>query len=362
MDFKKQIFWLVLGGAVLVVLGLYFFTVPGIGSDAEKLKEECKSKAEFFSTMAKKSDQSDQIKTDEHVRQSTEFGRTLDAQREALLQVLSTKKLDQKFDKAVPVGTLEFDGWLNELRTKLSTQASDAKLQLPAAFDKMMFKKEETSENSPDITRHRDYRLKQMVIVDETINILCRKPGKQKVTELQLKSDQPEITNTVDAGAVALERLSIITGKELAERNKLWQDEAWARAERKNPGKPVGGQLPIDATTAVDIQFIAPLSAVPGIVQALETSTRYAAVVSRIDFQRAAASPFPSALDMAPAPVAETGTGTPATPAAAVPTAAKQYINTHFQEAPVRVQVSLDLYEYDAAKAKTFSAAFPPAH
>lgn len=356
MDFKKHIYWIVLAAVVLVAVGVYTLVISSVTTTAETAKAECLKMAESIHKGAGKG--GDELKNEGHVAQAKEFRAKAQEQIDTLLASLKKQKLEQRFSN-VPVGNLQFDSWLNERRTALANAASEAKLQLPPDVDRLMFAKDSTSETSSDVTRHRDYRLNQMAVLDEVITILCKTKGKQKVTELQLNSAQPENTSMVDAGAMALEKVTLLGTKETAERAKAIAEDVANRTGTTARGAvKVGGikELPI-SVTSMDIQFVAPLNVVPAIVNALETSTRYSAVVTRFDFQRAAPT-VPSMTDMvalSPAP-ADTAPAT-AVPATGAAPAMPKYTNTHFREGPVRVAISMDLYEYDKAKEAAFKTA-----
>ena len=355
MDFKRNIFWIVLGVVVLGIIGGYVVMASGVkssdGKDTATLKDETENKKKEIETLAKLSEDKsavDPIKTAEHVKYASDFKMRLENQLKSMQDSWKNRKLDVRFNDAPADSSTKFDTWLGELRNKLTDQATKANLALPADADKMMFKEPTTDENSPDVTRHRDFRLRQMAIVEEVIGILCRKYGKQQVFKFEPDKDKQEPQELVETGVVALDKITITPsravlggkagetkGATAEERMRTWLEDGVHRSGRQSAaGKPVPAvDLPYDVTS-IDIQFIAPLANVPAVAQALETDPRFsAAVVSRLDFQRAVASPFPMSTD------------SKLVTAGPVP-----LLNTHYQEAPVRALVTLDIYEFSGAK------------
>jgi hypothetical protein len=245
--------------------------------------------------------------------------------------------LQAKYESA-PTGDTQFDAWLGERRAKLLESATAAGLKIPDQKDnpaaRSILMLDPSNESAADVRLHRAYRLRQLALLEETVAILSRKYGRQQVSKFENDPLKPEPAETVEVGPIALEQFSIVLPKDLAERRRNTYEEALKRGgrpavsdrERRTPS-----ELPY-SVTGLDITFLTPLQTVPSILQALETSQRYRAVLSRVDFQRASA-PFPSA-----------GEGQVA---AAGPV---RGINTHYQEAPVRVTVTLHLLEYDKSK------------
>lgn len=362
MNIKKNIFWIVIAVIILAGLGVWAVVVPPVKASADELKGKCKAKVESFRKMADNAAKDDSLLTARHVELANTYRRKVEEQTKALEKQLETRKLDLRFDDA-DKESAKFDIWLSNLRGKIMKQAQEAGLQMPADADKLMFKEPATDENSREVERHRSYRLRQLAVVEEVVAILGKKWGKQQVLRFQPEKDQAELQEQVEAGVLALEKLTVTSPRSMVltargagesrggggagqtittaeDRRRVWMEEAWKRAGKLTfSGKaPPLDELPY-SVTSVDIQFVAPLVAAPLIVQALETSDRWAAVVSRIEYQRAAA-PYPTAAEPKMAK------------AGPVPS-----LNTHYQEGPVRVLVSLDLYEYDGAKAKAVAAA-----
>lgn len=357
MDFKRNIFWIVLAVVLVGGIGGYFAMISGIkspdGKDTAALKSAAEEKAKAIKTLAQQADDKnapDPIKNAEHVKLASDYKIRLDSQLKAMQETWKGRKLDIRYTDAPSDSSTKFDTWLGELRAKITDQAAKAGLALPADADKMMFKEPTTDENSPDISRHRDFRLRQMAIIEEVVGVLCRKFGKQQVFKFEPDKEKQEPQETVETGVAALERIGITPSRAVAggkagekgvigtseDRIKAWMEDAVHRSGRSGTsgGKAVAAaELPY-SLTCVDVQFVAPLGNVPAVAQALEMAPRFnASVVTRIDYQRAVGSPFPLPTDpklasAGPAPL----------------------MNTHYQEAPVRALVSLDIYEYDAVK------------
>ncbi|HYG73949.1 MAG TPA: hypothetical protein VEK08_02995 [Planctomycetota bacterium] len=361
MDFKKNLFWIAVAVVLVAGIGGYAFLVSGVKSEDGKstadLKSDAMSKIDKIKSLAKKADDKnnpDQLMNPEHVKLAREYGARLDGQLKAIQDTWKPRKLDLRYSDYPTDSATKFDNWLSEKRDKIIEAAAKANLQLPADTDKLLFKEPSTDENSADVTRHRDFRLKQLAIVDEIVSLMTRKYGKQQVLKFEPKEDTQEPHETVDVGPQVLERVTVFPSRSwlgtktvdpksagvmiAEERARQWTDDAIKRSGRQvSTAKGNYAELPY-SFSSIDIQFVTPLNTVPAVVQALESSNRYTGVVTRVDYARATA-PFPSAAD----------------PKVATPGPVPM-LNTHYQEAPVRVLVSLDLYEYDAAKEAAMAA------
>jgi len=367
---KMNIFWILISTVVLAGVGLWAWTVPPLWTKNEQTWKECQDKATALQKLAAQAGKGDEIKTPQHVKMAKEYGKKVEDQLEGLHKDLEGKKLDLRFEN-VPTDSGRFDIWLSELRQKISEQAAKAGLQMPPDVEKLMFKEPATDDYAQKVEQHRSYRMRQMACVEEVVDILCRKYGKQQVLKFQPEKDIPEAQEQVDAGALVLEHLAmtspksiypaattVVTGSaggKMATATSVATTEGREQAIMEGAlrrsgtrmtlaphlGATVATGLPY-SITSLDIQFVAPLPVVPVIAQALETSTRWTAVVSRLEYERSTA-PYPAAPELKSAK------------AGPLPG-----MNTHYQEAPVRALVSLDLYEYDEAKAKATPAAPPP--
>lgn len=367
MDFRKNIYWIALIVIVLLGIGAWAVFVPSIEAQTAELKDSCNSKADEFSTTAALVGKEDRIKNAKHAELAKKFSQKLSDQLGAVRKDLENMKLDLRFDDA-PQPSGQFDIWLSEKRQKIMKQAADAGLQLPPDADRLMFREPATDDNSRRVELHRSYRLRQMAIVEEVVDILSKKYGKQDVLRFEPDKEKLEPQEKSDAGALALERLSITwpasvlqvaaaetrgpEGKKTAAaassttsegRAKTVLEEALRRSGRAMASAKTAveaepyAELPYDVTT-LDVQFVAPLAVVPAIAKALESSGRWAEVITRLEYERGAPS-YPSATEPK---LAKAGP---------VPS-----LNTHYQEGPVRALVSLDLYEYSDAKVKAEEA------
>jgi hypothetical protein len=368
VNFKKNLFWIIMALVVLAGVVLWFMYVPPIEANTDEVMGKCKSRAEHFEELAAGAGKENVVKTSKHVELAEKFGKKLDEQLKGLTEELKSFKLDMRRFEQPPVQNSQFDIWLSELRQRITKHAADAGLQLPPDAEKLMFNNPATDDNSHLIELHRGFRLRQMAIIQEIVDILSNKYGKQQVLKFEPHVGNKEPEETADVGALALEKVSFAWPKDqLApgraadekglsaseSRTRVVMEEALRRAGVGGRGES-GGARPVVAAkaapvtytelpysiTCVDIQFVAPLAIVPAIADALEASNRWTAVISRIEYERSSV-PYPSPTE--PRLVK----------AGPVPG-----LNTHYQEAPVRALVSLELYEYDEAKAK--AAAAPP--
>jgi len=372
VDFKKNLFWIALAVIVLVGIGLWAWIVPPLEATTDALRKDCNAEAKNFKDLAENSGRGDSLINAQHVVLAKDFSRRLTQQLDGLRKDLENMKLEVRFDDA-PQQSGQFDIWLNDKRQKITKQAADAGMQLPPDADKLMFKEPATDDNSRRVELRRAYRLRQMAIVEEVVGVLSKKYGKQQVLKFQPKKEAAEPQEQVAAGALSLERLSITLPKSLSQpaesagarggaddrsavtvastttsegRARVILEEALKRAGAKvAPAAKTGAAAPsfVDLpynVTSLDVQFVAPLAVVPAVAKALECSNRWTAVISRLEYERGA-QPYPA---VAEPKLAKAG---------AVPG-----LNTHYQEGPVRALVSLELYEYDPAKAK--AAAAPP--
>ncbi len=361
MNWKANIFWIVIGVIVVASLGTYWILLSSIKSPSQKTTYELETDAQEMGKtvkeLLKKADDKaspDQLVTTQHVNLLANYKEKLKVQAEATQKAWKDRKLDLRFEGVPMDSTTKFDTWLSDLRTKLLDQCGKAGLQVPGDIEKtLMFKEPSTSQDSPDKTRHREYRLRQMALVEEVLSTLSRKYARQKIVKYKEGNMEAE-TVEVDVGASALERLAIYPPRsELSDNSgdskniisseehlRSWAEDAVRRSGRASPSSlkpnPIP-ELPYEITS-LDVQIVAPLAAIPAIAQALESSTRYTGVVTRMDFQRTL-QPFPSPLD------------TKIAKAEAVPN-----LNTFFQEGPVRALISLDVYEYSAAKEAALKA------
>jgi hypothetical protein len=356
------LFWIALALVLAGGVGAYVYLMGTVVSDDEAhkstadLEDDAKKKAAQILELVKRAEKPDELLNADHVRLVKEYKARLEAQAKGVREAWKDKKLDLRFENVPTESSTKFDTWLGDLRTKLTDQAAKANLQLPQDFDVLTFARASTDENSTDPMRHRAYRVRQMAIVEEVVGLLCKKYGKQPILKFAAENATPEPQETPEVGPLVLERIQIWPAQEWVvksatdrttagtssttttaeDRIRSWQEDAVKRAGRNVTSVSRMYTMPDlpYAITAVDVQFTAPLSIVPAVAQALESSTRYVAVTTRLDYQRAT-TPFPALTEPKLAK------------AEAVPG-----MNTHYQEGPVRALLSLDLYEYDAGREK----------
>lgn len=339
---KQNIVFVILGVVLVGVLGWYFVTVPPLQDSAEANKGEVQSLAKSIGDLARTASKDDTLKNEAHVGLAIQYGKALDTQISDLQKSLKEMALQVKYESA-PTGDNPFDAWLGERRTKLLEDAKKAGLSIPTEKEnksaREMLMLDPTNQASPDEKLHRAYRLRQLALLEEVVATLVKKYGKQQVSKFEGDPLKPEQLESVEAGAQALESMTVLSAKEQSERTKNAYDEALRRVSKsvdRDRARITLQELPY-TVSALEVQFIAPLQSVPAILQNLENNPKYRATLSRVDYQRVS-QPFP---------VPTEGKVTVAGP---VP-----MVNTHYQEAPVRVLATLELFEYDKTKEKKAS-------
>jgi hypothetical protein len=330
VDLKKHLFVVVLAVIVLIGVGAYAVMVPPVIEEANARRKDCEDKAGSIATLASQVDKDDAIKTIRHVELADGYDKNVTTQTQALKTLLAAKfKLELRYDN-MPLDNT-FDIELGKLRQKLIGIATSAKVGLPDGIEKMMFNDPPTDAKSSDPSLTPQYRLRHMAIMEEIITILCQKPVQQDVAVWTPETDKPEAVKQVSIGALAIEKIGIAPKPKSSLDKNPGVVDALARGGRKDA---TGGKLFSEpelpyVITPVEIRFVASPSAVPPLLKALESSNRWLGVISRFDLQRATA-PFDRA-------GLETAVADP------------RY-NSHYQEGPVRVLVTLDLYEYSKEK------------
>lgn len=336
---KNNIVFVILGVVLVGVLGWYVVTVPPIQEAVESAKGEVESSAKKIGDLARNANKDDNLKNEAHVELAKEYAKTLEEQILTLQKSLKEMSLQVKYEGA-PTGDNPFDAWLGERRNKLLEDAKKAGLTIPtekenkAAREMLML--DPTNQAAADEKLHRSYRLRQLAILEEVVAVLIKKYGKQQTLKFEGDPLKQEAIESIEAGALVLESLTLLSPKEQSERVKNAYDEALRRAGRsadRDRAKAQVPELPY-TVTAFEVQFVAPLQSIPSILQNLENNPKYRAGISRVDYQRVS-SPFPAPTDP------KVATAGPV-----------QLMNTHYQEAPVRALVTLELLEYDKTKEK----------
>jgi len=334
VDLKKHLFVVVLTVICLIAIGAYVVMVPSISEQAEEKKKQCEAKAGSIADLASKADSPDAIKTAKHVFLADSYDKKVSAQLDELKKLWAAKgKLELRYDNMPRDNT--FDMALSKLRKDLIKKAADANLELPADIEKMMFNDPATDPNSIEPSLTPPYRLRHMAIMDEIITVLCSK-FPQDVLKWTPEGDR-EATDRASIGALRIEKMKIAPKPRSSLEKPPGVTEALVRGGRKDSaaGKGFPGpELPY-VITPVDIVFVASPAAVPPLLKALESSNRWFAVISRFDMQR-----------LVP-PYADRGSLEMA--------GANAWVNSHYQEGPVRVLVTLDLYEHSPGLEKSLA-------
>ena len=341
MDFKKHLFFIVTGVVVLGAIALYFFTVPAVNAEAGTARNNCLNMAKQIHDKAVDSSKPDVIITDEHVRCATDYSKQLSSQVQELNGAQAkneTIDLHFKNIKKDPPTGLDFDIWLEELRNNLLKEAATAGLDVRKLdTDKLLFKEHSDTAGNADITKRPEYRIRHLAITEEIWDILCTKFAKGfEAADFGPLGDKRK---RLDLGALALEKLAIGEPHASSD-NSVWVDSALKRKGNSNAKRPAAKGAPAPAlpytTTSVELQFVAPPQVLPQILKALETTGRFFAVIDKADVERANAI-YPSPSDEN---IRQAG-----------PDAAT---NTYYMEGPVRVSLTLDIYEFDNNRATAF--------
>ena len=349
MDFKKNIYWIVLAAIVLLALIAYPVFVTDVEAAASKKKDDCDAKVRNVHKLALDADKPDAIKTEAHVKKANDYRQKVEGQIKDLAAAIKAWKIDTTFSDQPPVPVIPFDGWLSAHRDDLYKKLNDAKIGFPTAeFDKLTFKDNHTMEQASSEAATRPYRITHMAILEEVVGTLLKKSAKQDVVDITKAAADPwwtESTKQLDAGVLRIDTLVISDPAEALKLAQERQNNALQRAARTadqaSATAPAFSTLPYKFTT-VEIDFVAPFVAVPALVKDLENTERYHAVITKVDVLRAV-SPFPRAEDVAK------------------PGSENALVNSYYREGPVKVSVSFDIYEYDEKKAAEFARELNPA-
>jgi hypothetical protein len=341
VDFKKNLYWIVLAAIVLLALIAYPMFVTDNEVEAAKQRDACDAKVKKIHDLAALADKPDAIKTEAHVAKAKAYREKVDSQIKDLDAALKQWKLNATFKDQPPTAVLPFDDWLNTHREDLYKQMRDAKIVFPETkFNELTFKDSHTSDTTTTVSAQRPYRIKRMAIVEEVLGTLLKKPVKQEVVDFERIASEPQSPKTVEAGVLKIDALNIsdpdVSMKAELERMR----DAYSRSGRTDSAK-AGTARPVDLPymiTTVDVDIVLPFSAVPAIVKNLENTERYHAVITKLDVTRAS-WPYPR-----PEDVVKPGPDT-------------ALVNTYYREGPVKASISFDIYEYDASKAAEFARA-----
>ena len=340
---KKNLFWIILAVVVLGGVGLWYSQMP----DVDTARSNALSTADLVSKAANSSNTPGAIKNATYVSAAASYLKELDAQKGALFKKWDAKQIDVKFadvpGKDKP--SIEFDNYISKLRESFAAKLKAAGVQAPANFDALTFAGSGVDDRSAEITRHRDYRLRYMAVLEEVVEALSAKPGSVNISTYETNPEVAEGVKTETAGPIALLKFTFHLPEETAKLSALNYDKALAFANRKREGAMrdnafKGPDAPLDVSS-IDLEFLSHISAVPPVLRKLESSSRYFGVISKADFERSAPA-FPNTKDVR-------DTKDPLYKAVYIPT-----LNTHFGEGPVRVLVSMDILEFNKKKAEEF--------
>ena len=341
MEFiKKHLYFVIVGAIALIALISYPMFVSAVDEDASAKMLACTNELNVIHTAAMNAGKDDLPKTQAHIDKATEYKKRVDGQIDELLATMKDWTIHQTFTDTPPPQVLEFNDWLDRHRKDMYAKLNAAGIDFPqAAFDALTFDKDATQEKSTDIKKMRPYRIKRMAIMEELVNTLTKKYGKQQVSKFQKIGTETETTAVEEAGLIRIEALTIEDPDQAMKKENEHYAEAYRRSGRGDQTgqkAAVGVDLPYVFDT-VEITFVAPLVSVPGVVKALESTDKYHAVVSKLDVVRAT-SPFPKPEEeLKPGPEA-------------------RLLNTYYREGPVKATVALNIYEFDAEKEKKVRA------
>lgn len=338
MDFKKNLYWIVLAAIVLLALIAYPMFVTGVEDEALSKRNDCDAKVKKIHDLAQQADKPDAIKTEAHVAKAKEYRQRVDAQIKDLDVALKQWKINTTFKDTPPTAVLPFDDWLNAHRDEMYTQLRAAKIVFPETkFNELTFKDSHTTDTTTTPSAQRPYRMKRMAIVEEIIGTLLKKPVKQDVTDFQRISTETEVTKTVETGVLKIDALNIADPDASLKAEIEHMKDAYTRSGRNDTAKTVPADLPY-MINSVDLDIVLPFSAIPAIVKNLENTERYHAVITKLDITRAS-WPYPR-----PEDVVKPGSDT-------------ALVNTYYREGPVKASISFDIYESDPSKAAEFAKA-----
>lgn len=339
MDYKKNAYWLGLAGVVVVILVVYMVIVPPVEAEATAARDVCSGQIATIKEKAEHSAEPNVIKTKDHVAMAEKFKQTVDGQIQSILSEMRTWVIRTPYTDKASASDQEFNKWLSDKRGEFNKLMADAGVEaFPDFYKNLTFDGQgnATDNKSDDLTKRPKYRVWKMTIVEEVLKTLCGKPTTIEVVDFGKEDAELKapIKREVAAGVTAIKEMAIIDTKAAMSRATSLdgiQKEVLEKIKGRGPSAAYRGVDMPYTYSSVDLKFVAPLSAVTKILKALESTETYHAVITRVDFAREFA-PFPKLEDSkerGPSPTA----------------------NTYFREAPVRVAVSFDIYEYDEAKA-----------
>lgn len=336
---KRYLFWIVLGVVLLLAAGGYLLIVPGIQGETLALQGSNDSKRSEISALAKNPRE---IKNQAYVQAADNYAKHLTSEKNQLTDLLKDRKvvLEGRFKEVPEDLQIQFDQWLKDTRQAILDLAAKGGLRLPSDLGVQRMFEGKKTEDAAD----RERRIVQLALIHELVRILAE--TKSDVTRVSFEPDmkkQDEITQRLPAGASALDGLDVLNEKDFAAKMNGSTRKAWELVRAGPNFKEDNAPRPYKST-GVELRFTAPFSAVPKLLQALENSNAYYGIIHKVDTQRTAGA-YPE----------DPAKGLPPRKDEAVPAN-----NTYFQEAPLQVQVLLELIAYDPVGAAAATAP-PPA-
>ncbi|HLX60467.1 MAG TPA: hypothetical protein VKX17_04205 [Planctomycetota bacterium] len=347
---KKNLFWIILGVIVVGALAAWLIYIP----DADTAKSDLKTKTQALKTF-------NPIITPAHLTAAKEYAKKLETEKTQMVDLIKSwprlhdvKYLESRF-KDAPAERSQFENWMLKQRERLIKKLADANVQTtPDLINKILFAGAEVDDASKEIKKHRDYQLLVLLLVDDTIDVLCQRYGNVATSGFETDPKKNEPAATAPVSVVKFESFTFHTPEETA---KL-KDDAYKKALEKAGVKieqHTGGaqdtlwkgiEMPV-MTSSMEVEFVVHVSAVTTIENKLEANEHYFGEISGADMVRFA-SPF---LVNA---VSDTKVQADYKKAEFDPSK-----NTHYGEGPMRVDLTIDLKEIDLKKLELMEK--PPA-
>lgn len=339
---KKYIFWVITAVVILIAIGAWSLTVPGIKAETQNFRNSSTSQLGVLSKASKKPDE---IKTSSHVKAAQAFGKHLDTQKDALLELWTGRGLEMAgaFPEAPPADAgndIEFERWLVGVRKLILNEAAQKGLALPKDFaEKHLYQGSDTK-----TAKERERRPPRLAIVREIVKALGSVRVQVPTYEFQADAKVAEKMVPKLVGPMSLERLQIRSAADREMVHRRGIEMAYVNGGGSYSVSDDRYKIPYKGIR-VSLQFKAPMQAVTPALQRLESSDRYFAIIQKVDCARTIHS-FPRQVELskiAPVGPPNGGKGTG--------------LNTHYEEAPVKVLVVMDLLEFNSDVAKAMMKA-----
>ena len=330
----RYLFWVAAALVLAVGIGWYYWVVPGVSEEIQRLDRECEDMSKEVESKAK---DPTKLMTERHVEAAKKLQKHLNDQRSKLAELALSRKTTEPpgFDQA-PQRPLEFDNWLSGIRKQITEQIRETGVEMlhepPVPLASWLDEGKTTTDETDRLQRKR-----KVALVQEIICILATTKVDVAEYEFQRDSSVPEQAAERSRGVISLDGLEVLPEAARLERDQAALGMAYGSALAAgtlSPTRPVKWEEPYTATR-LDIRFTAPFPVVPAVIAALENSDRWLGLVRKIDFQRVT-EPY--------------GRADSATYAAATDKKDDRRSNTRYREAPVQAQVWLELIEFNAAQ------------